>query len=1020
MSGLPDWLVPLGAFAGALLIALAVNAVLGAWAPGRDRGDLWAGVLAWSGLLMALLIGWGFTLELLRSPWWDLGWHPLFDATGLRLAMPGLPVLDLRVPVPPGPDGRPLTHPGWWALAVPFAVWLLVLLVRLALPARARAPGDPRPGAWLAGSAGFAHSRLWVLGTLVPPLLVLLLAGLADLEPGPAGTPGAVWGLMAVAAVTLIALALSGGAPLAVAAEPAAAPVPGDWPEALRRAGLGVLTLCRLEATGSPIGSVPAAAGPDGAADGAGEPDHWVGLDPAVRNLTAQWPWLAARRVAPELIEAVVDLCGDTPRNGRNRLVLAPDDAGQWESLGLAARLVRTRLERLTLIVVPDDPGSAVARLAPWLPVSGLIGRPRAAAPADPAALVWLLDVGTLSEHLADLADNPALLGRIGLTVWCDLDRYSGVMAANVWAVSHRLHRLLTGPGRRDARSLTFARHHPGQAANFAAFWTQLLPYDYGPAERVLVEARRRHPVVIHLLEPNGVQRPADPAHASHWDPSLRALRASVEAGWLTCYSPPRALDTTQVRDFLGQRLADGRPLGDHLAPGPADASARILEAGPADLLDLIDRLSQGGRALDGPPVHQVGLLLPPDYPYARHLLDELAADPGAFFRRTRHLVPGVPQPAIVRRHLLLALREQEAVASGLLDTFQWRDRILDPVLADLSHRHEVERRDVRFLDGDNRLMVDTAYRSASAEVRTGPLDTVGERLVSLIVREAGVAEALIARIDPERASILAYPRRVLRVRGQSYRVNHWPAASAEEVRRLGVLYCTRTEDPALTWRVSEPRLRRSRLDESVNPVFLDQAGLAKAVIQTHYEEEVSGLIEVRRAPDGTLHQMEPLWGEPIEGLAFPTRGLLLRFLPEDLEGHPAALHSIAQALAQVLLVQVGVEEDAVLVMAAEDLRLGSRRESGLVILDLYPQGIGLVEALYDDDRLLWRLLVDTRDWLAACPCAAEAGCPRCLQSPPALAATRHSVERRLSRREAAEVLRRVLGPEGRDRRASD
>ena len=122
-------------------------------------------------------------------------------------------------------------------------------------------------------------------------------------------------------------------------------------------------------------------------------------------------------------------------------------------------------------------------------------------------------------------------------------------------------------------------------------------------------------------------------------------------------------------------------------------------------------------------------------------------------------------------------------------------------------------------------------------------------------------------------------------------------------------------------------------------------------------------------------------------------------------------LHSIAQALGQVLTVQVGVEEDAVLAMAVQDLRLGSRRESGLVILDLYPQGIGLVDALYDDDALLLRLLADTRDWLAACPCAAEAGCPRCLQSPPALAATRHSVERRLSRREAVEVLERVLGP---------
>ncbi len=72
--------------------------------------------------------------------------------------------------------------------------------------------------------------------------------------------------------------------------------------------------------------------------------------------------------------------------------------------------------------------------------------------------------------------------------------------------------------------------------------------------------------------------------------------------------------------------------------------------------------------------------------------------------------------------------------------------------------------------------------------------------------------------------------------------------------------------------------------------------------------------------------------------------------------------------------------------------------------------GLGLIDALNDDDDLLRRLLEYTRDWLAQCPCAAAAGCPLCLQSPPAIAATRHSVERRLSRGEAVEVLRRVLG----------
>ncbi|WP_295413105.1 Zn-binding domain-containing protein [uncultured Thiodictyon sp.] len=996
MTAAPAWLVPFGAFVAALVLALAVNAAVVAWRPGRDSGELWTGVLVWTGGLLAALLLYGWTLQLLDSAWWQKGWHPLFDATGLKVELPGWPPLELKVPSPVDPDGQRLAHPEWWALALPFAVWLLVLLLRLAMPAPARTPAltpeQPRPGAWLAGSAGFEHSRHWVLWVLASPFLLLLIWSAPDLGEGLAQQRAAPWGLSAVIAVTLIVIALSRGRRGAVSdsaavAEPAA---PGDWVAALRRRGFAVQTLCRLAPTDTAVETA----------------------DPGARALLEQWPFLRTRRVAPELIEALADLFAADAgrrRSGLDRLVLAPDDSGQWEALAVAIQLTHVRLELVTLVIVPQAPESCVERLAPWLPGPEAIHLPRAAAPSEPAAMVWLMEVGTLSDHLADLADNPLLLARIGLTVWLDLDAYSGVRAANFWAVSHRLHRLLRRKGHQETRSLTFARSDRSHEANLAAFVSQLLPYDYRPADRVVVERRRYHPIAIHLLEPTAGLKGADAADLDHWDPSLLAARVAVEAGLSTCYEAPRALDLVKARDFM-QQAVDGRRLAERLVRTPADAAARILELDAAQVLSLTDLLSQGGRALERLPIHQVGLLLPPGNPYCRRLLMQLAQDPETFFRQVRRLVPGVPQPAIVRRHLLLALREMEAVASGLLDTFQWRDTILDPVLEELANRHEIERRDVRFLDEDNTLKVDTGYRSSAAQYRPGPLDTVGDRLVAIVLREAGGAEAVLQRIDPERATIVAYPRRVFRIKGQTYRMNAWPATDAAEIKRLGVLYCTRSDDPVLTWRVSEPRLRRTQVDPGQTQVFFDQGGLNKLIIQTQYEEEVTGIVEVRPPRPGAPHQSEPLWGEPIESLAFPTQGLMLRFLDEDLDACPAALHSIAQALGQVLAVQVGVEEDAVLVMAAEGLKIGRRRESGLVILDLYPQGLGLIDALNDDDDLLRRLLLYTRDWLAECPCGADAGCPLCLQSPPAIAATRYSVERQLSRREAVQLLRRVLG----------
>lgn len=985
LAALPSSLVPLAVFAAALVLALAINALVIARRPSRDTGDLWTWVLVWTGGLLALSLSYAWTLQLLGAAWWQQGYHPLFDATGLTLDLPGLPAVRLRVPAPLGADGQRLTHADWWALTIPFVVWISLLLIRLVLPEPVRRPGQPRPGAWLAGSAGFANSRRWVLWALVPPFLLLLIWSAPDLGEGLAHERAALWGLLAVTAINLIAIAFSRGQALTIGTDAVRLEsAPGDWAAVLRRRGFAVQTLCRLAPTAEVSGD----------------------LGPGARALTERWPFLQERQVAPELIETIArlfDTDGTRQRPGLDRLILAPDDCGQWEALGVAIQLNQSRSELLTLVVVPDAPETFAELLAPWLPAREAIHLPRANAPLATQSMAWILAVGTLSEILVDLADNPPVLARIGLVVWCDLDAYSGVKAANFWAVSHRLHRLLKRLGHQEARSLTFARAHQGHESNFAAFWTQLLPYDFQPDERVLIPRRRRHPIAIHLLEPTTALKSAVPADSDYRDPSLLAVRACVEAGWRMHYRPPGALDRVRVRDYLQQRI-DGRRLADQLACTPADAGARLLEVGVGEVLSLLDLLTQGGRAAEAVPVYQVGLFLAPGNPYVQRLLMQLARDPEAFFRLARRLIPGVPRPAIVRRHLLLALRELEGVASGLLDTFQWRDTILDPVLDELAHRHEIERRDVRFLDENHQLKVDTGYRSSAAEYRAGPLDTVGDRLVSVIVREAGGAEALLLRIDPERATIVAYPRRVFRVKGQSYRMNPWPTTDAEEIRRLGVLYCTRTDDPVLTWRVSEPRLRRTRIDASQHQVFFDQGALNKVVIQTQYEEEVTGIIEVRPG-----RQVEPLWGEPIESLAFPTQGLMLRFLADDLEERPAALHSIAQALGQVLAVQVGVEEDAVLVTAVERLKIGRRRESGLVILDLYPQGLGLIEALNGDDDLLRRLLEHTRDWLAECPCASEAGCPLCLQSPPVIAATRYSVEQHLSRREAVEVLRQVL-----------
>ncbi|MEI6416004.1 MAG: hypothetical protein WCP34_17340, partial [Pseudomonadota bacterium] len=369
-----------------------------------------------------------------------------------------------------------------------------------------------------------------------------------------------------------------------------------------------------------------------------------------------------------------------------------------------------------------------------------------------------------------------------------------------------------------------------------------------------MIDQRSRHPIQIHLLELT------DEVGQIRWDSSLIAVQASVNAGWPTCFEAPQSMDLVKASDFLQRNRQEGR-LSERLLPGHADAGVRIMEMRANQILSLGNLLSQGGRCLEQPQLHHVGLFLPPWNPYIRHLLMLLKNNPSAFFSNIRRLVPGQPQPAIVRRHLLLALREMEADARELLNTFQWQVDILDPILDKLIKDRQVQRRDVRYLDIENSLKVDTCYSSLVPEHRSGPLDTVGDKLLSLIHPQAGQDDQVLLQVDPERATILCYPGRVLRHAGKAYRIDRWKVKRAHDLPPNAVLTCTLTDEPALTWRLSVPRLSDFL---PVEELVFDR-GLNQQVIQVYYAEEVTGILE-KRLDEPNERPPNPIeWGEPIE-----------------------------------------------------------------------------------------------------------------------------------------------------------
>jgi hypothetical protein len=932
-----------------------------------DRGVFWTRATGyWIACAVLVLFG-SWLIELVDAGWWQSGRHAFIDVTGSTAVSPVL---------------------GWHlALWMALAVWLLILLIALF-------PLDTKSASarWLAGAIGMSGRRTWLLLLPLPSLLLLLAVVSVGVAPGVPGYPVVPWVALLVAAVSLVGVALSRDQ------RPGMRPTPRravrerhypDWPTAMRGQGFGLRTL----------GEYPPATGERGLESAAG------------RDLVNREPRLKRECIAPELIDAVATLvegaspadapvwgAAETDARPANRLVLAPEDCGQLELTALAADLIRQRFQAVTLVIAPRDAEQLGRRLGAWLDQPSAVDVLRRGAGADPRGFIWI----TVAEHLSDrvikeLEEDPMRLNRIGLVVWWDLHEYSGVLAANFWAISHRFQRLIDLRGRSALRHLAFVTGSSLPDSDLRRFISQSLPQAFPAEAQVVVPPRSRHRLALHLID--SVESGHGARHAPGAPPLtdlvLGAARASVRIGWPTSLEVPAHVDADEAAAFL-QQTEDGRPLSARICQQHTAAGAHLLEVGSGDVLQLLLRICQGGRALTTPDVHHVGVVAGFGNPYVRWLLEQLAErSPEALYHRSRRLVPGRPQPAVIQRHLLLALHELPAVTSGLLETFQWEATEIDRTLRELAAKGRVSRSDVRYLDEAGDLKPEIEYTSTNVRDRPRPLDTVGAELVPVIDPAAGDRGALLMALDPERLTIAAYPSRVFTQQGRRYRVEHW--TSVQDVvltGQTGGIRCVREDLPCLTWRLFEPRVRNLAAESRSPSVSFGRLPFARSVVTLEYEEDVRGYLEYARdVHSGAWEQRNGGSFETIRSQAFRTRALLLEIDRDRLLDFPLGLPSLAQALRMVFPVHIGVDDDAVAVVAAEGIELQGRNIRGLLFVDLFPRGIGLVDDIKDDSRLLVRMFEQARAWLHACVCDrhggnARDGCPQCMRSPLAMSAS--------------------------------
>ncbi len=935
MSGIPPSILPL-----AVITITAIAGFLGhvrarAIDPDRDSGAYWARVLWWvvGGLGVACWLS-----SILES-------FPNVFATARHLQF-----------------DRILTE--WWAYPAALALPLIVWLGAVGLTAGWKSAPDD--GRWIAGSIGRPASRLWLLPCTLPPLL-LLGVGWTRLNEGRTGFPSATWTTLVLLIVTLVFLAFSAGAAPRAAAEK---PEPGSdvtptaslpiWPDAMREAGIGL----------QPVALLPH------------RPLSRRLTTPAAIDLGSEIDADATRHIAPELIELMAHvLTSRQVRGDQAALALAPDDCGQVEVLAHGARELFLMGNEATLIITPRCDPRLQRQVERWLPEfqSGQVHLVDGRGELPPEkAFIWMVDVQTLSDRFVEhLREHPAA-DRIGLVAWWELEAYTGVLAANVWAIARRFQRLMTRR-RPDVRTIVFARDALHAEAQMAAFVRRLLPYRIPDPVRGRVEQGPARDVNVYRLEGPAERFVRTP---DQWPPpdrrhaTLIAALASLEIGWPTFFDDGREVQDEERRDVLDSRART--PLGERIVSSADESGARIRPIDDGEALALSGIVGQGGRASPPGLPHHVAITLS-ENPYVGFLFDQLGPrGHGAF--GAKRLVAAESQASIIERHLLAALRERPDVRSKLLRTFLWEEDVVRRTLDELYELRRLSRQEVRFLESDPSKgqgpVSDYRYRNLLPPAERHPLDTVGSRLLE--VRDPSAADredkGVRMRVDPERLTIQAYPGRVFMAGGERYRIRDW---TQDHLRRSEWLECQREGRSVHTWRIRDGSLTGMRMRSGRVPVDfrpMRDVRITRAFIDAHYHEIVSGFVRVE--VDLTNGARRVVSSDPRQPVRmrqpFLTSAMLLYFDPEP---DVRALSALALALSYVLPVHVGVEQDALEVLPIIQQSLERypasassgghmERVSGVAIVDLYPGGIGLIDALEDDQSLLVDVLTYTRDWL--------------------------------------------------------
>lgn len=916
----------------------------------NNSGPYWVHVLLGILILCFSCVAWSQIAAIIGGSTWDSDLHFYFDLTPRVEGVEDV----FSVPNPVNPltgNQLPVSEIAGIKARI-YATAMFAFIVFVAAFLRK----SERPSYWVAGSLG-GRGRYWLLLFTVLLLVVLIV------QKGQRHYPQFLWSstyLLALA-LTMIALSRFKWPKWVQRLADVVSRNLQPWPQAVAEEGVSVKRFGGL----GPVNEFTKE-----------EDDDTEGLtNPVAADVLRR----GIQHVPNELLEGIWELISNAHGVDR-KLVIAPDHNGQAEVLCIAANQVHRGLGAHTLIVLPRPDRAFADRLAEWAygEVS-YFDDPNDQFPDD-FNPICVVTADVLSQGFIEHIERSNFSHKIGLVAWWDIHEYTGVYAANCWAISRRLWRVIRRDGRYDVKHIAFTRPIVSGAAQVEQFVSQLLPLDFHNAIIRLPLAGSKN---VELYTLQDYQSFYSKRAREYLEPQKLQLFAATEAsenrGWRVTLPSLNFVTHTEKTDRV--KAAEVKD--------PARADVMLFDVQHSDVFSLSSMLVNLGRSSELDTVY-AGVGAPYGQPYVDYLLHYESRSKGALWNSSRRMVGTEPLEHIIRRHILMALKELGDTPKRLAGYNWGNERAVEAVLKDLKAGQKLSSREVRYIE-KNQLRVEQHYESSADGKFLGSLDTVGEDGDLLLVVDQSRAEndekGMKMVVDRDRQHISAYRGRVFAVGDQRYYIDDVIGSGDDTI-----ITCQQDSEYRLTWR------RRKASVGDVTKVHGAQtlkstgkkSGVRIAEATLEYEEFGLGFYEVKLDRDSGKFE-DPIENsfDELHKTSFLTKGILMEPLFGEYDDHD--LESLAEALTHVLPVHVGVASDA-LEVVAYNTEVDGQMARGIAIVDLYPKGIGLTSFL-DQKSYIKDLLDATASWLASCTCAQ--GCAKCVRSPTHVARTHDNIPRR-------------------------